>query len=273
MENQGKKRVGLCYKLVRYGNYADLLTYTIPELSLKKDDDVSVEKKELSLSEKIELKKKHLRRCARDIKRLIYCNPELTRFATLTYKENMQDYDKAMIDFKNFMKRLNYSLGENAVSLKYISVLEYQKRGAIHFHFLFDRYIPVKLMEKAWGHGFVSLKCVRSVCSCVAYITKYMTKFDTGSAILDRKKAYRTSRNLNRPEELITQCPFEIKEYIDSIKNKEDVSVQCYRTDYVETDFVGQIVIESFVFVDNSNYDFLTDKELKARLKGVQVRE
>lgn len=73
----------------------------------------------------------NLARARRAIIDIIRLNLELSScLLTLTYKENMQDYERAYKDFNKFVKRVEYRY---KISLRYLRVIELQKRGAIHF--------------------------------------------------------------------------------------------------------------------------------------------
>lgn len=104
-------------------------------------------------------------------------------------------------------------------SLKYIAIWERQQRGAIHYHvILFNLpFVEAKKLEEIWGNGFIRInlieenkkekgkkqskkkqdkKASRTVSS---YLTKYFTK-DIDDRVRE-KKAYFSSRNLERPKE------------------------------------------------------------------------
>ena len=93
--------------------------------------------------------------------RLVDCNfNDNTSFLTLTTKENIQDRNKFKNLLKTFIKRFNYNIFQTKKNqLKYIAVLEKQKRGAWHAHILlFDvPYIPHNQLLKLWGHGAVRI--------------------------------------------------------------------------------------------------------------------
>ena len=55
-------------------------------------------------------------------------------FVTLTFRENVQDYDTAVKGFKLFTKRLRRKLED----VHYIATLEIQQRGAYYFHLLIN---------------------------------------------------------------------------------------------------------------------------------------
>jgi len=84
--------------------------------------------------------------------------------------------------------------------------VEFQDRGAIHYHMLADfAYIEHNDLEKIWGNGFVWIRDLltsnngKPVDNVGAYIVKYMNK-----KIIDKKlmgkNAYFTSKNLKKPE-------------------------------------------------------------------------
>lgn len=154
-------------------------------------------------NKKIENRKKVETRIRNNVRRLALANfNEHSRFFTATFKENVTDMDFANNEFKKFIKRLKYSYDD----FKYLVVVEFQKRGAIHYHMLSDfGYIEQKELEKIWGNGFVWIRDLlnankgKPVDNIGAYIVKYMNKNIIDKRLMG-KKAYFTSRNLKRPE-------------------------------------------------------------------------
>lgn len=145
-----------------------------------------------------------LSRARREIIELIRLNlvPD-SCLLTLTYKENVQDYNKAYRDFYNFVKLIRYKYN---LTLKYIRVIELQKRGAIHFHVIvfnpeFCR-ISYNEIYSIWGHGAVHIRKIEVLDDVTAdkvgnYLGKYLTK---SKEIAPNKKIYTTSRNIKRLE-------------------------------------------------------------------------
>lgn len=182
-------------------------------------------------------------RAHKNIQRLIDANfgmwinefgrPYISKFLTLTYAENIQDLDKTNEDFTLFMKRLNYQIFKSKRSIiKYLVVIEFQKRGAVHYHLVLfnlpymDREIYFSVFEKAWGHGFVNVKTVpdRGV---GRYITKYMTKSD--DVRLRDNKSYFASRKIFRPliirdesfiRILLRKLPTEAQQYANAYSSE-----------------------------------------------------
>ena len=87
---------------------------------------------------------KVLTRAKNRLRRLINANvgaygQEFTsKFVTLTFGGNITDLDSAHYEFKKFLKRLNYAMyGTKKANLRYSVVVEFQERGAVHYHIVF----------------------------------------------------------------------------------------------------------------------------------------
>lgn len=123
---------------------------------------------------------------------------EYAKFVTLTFRDNLKDVKKANKAFKQFIQRLRYKYYD----FKYIAVIEFQKRGAVHYHMLSDLpFIPVDEVKKIWGNGFVKIQAIDHVDNIGAYLVKYMNK-DNDDTRLQGEKGYLMSKNLAKPLEL-----------------------------------------------------------------------
>lgn len=164
------------------------------------------------------------------------------KFITLTYAKNMQDLEKADIDFKNFIKRLKYRY--KLKGLKYLAVRERQKRGAIHYHILCDwdiellgeghtRELERFIGQEVWKHGFVDIKAIGHVDNVGAYLIKYMTK-NLSLELYKNKKLYLCSKGLKRPLEYKeSEAEAIIKFY--GLDNKKEVFTNAYESEYLGT--------------------------------------
>lgn len=151
----------------------------------------------------IKRKQKHYEQMRWEISRIIDCNfDDNTKFMTLTFKENIQDVKYTNVEFKKFIKRLNYYLyNEKKQKLKYLAVWEKQKRGAIHYHIIFFElpFINIDELQRIWGNGFVKINKidVDSKDNRGRYVSKYFSKD------IDEKdykqKAFFKSLNLKKP--------------------------------------------------------------------------
>lgn len=97
---------------------------------------------------------------ARRAKRMLrrYCAANrLNRLGTLTYRGEGQHSPAALrSDVGAFFRRLRGSVGE---AFPYLWVPEWHKSGhGLHVHFAVGRFIGVRTIEAAWGHGFVHIK-------------------------------------------------------------------------------------------------------------------
>lgn len=139
----------------------------------------------------------------RDMVRRLACsnfNAQYDKFFTLTFAANKTDVKECNYIFMKFIQRLKYKYKKD---LKYLAVIEFQKRGAVHYHVLSNiPYIPQDELQELWGEGFVYINAITHVDNIGAYIVKYMTKDNTDER-LQGLKAYLFSRNLKRPEELL----------------------------------------------------------------------
>jgi hypothetical protein len=148
------------------------------------------------------------RRASMAFRRIVSSNlgggSALPVLVTLTYADNFTDLSGAYKHFSNFINTLRRKFGRG---FKYVSVPEFQKRGAVHFHALFWG-IPeeIFLLEREdrtlrgfWGFGHVFVKRTDGASALAFYLAKYFTK-----AYLDprlkNQKSYVASRNVKRPE-------------------------------------------------------------------------
>ena len=144
---------------------------------------------------------KTLHRASNRVRRLINANiGEHSKFITLTFAENVTNLKKANYEWKKFKQRVEYELG---YKLQYVAVVEFQKRGAIHYHVVMFNapYIKNKRLNELWGHGFVKINRIKHVDNVGAYVTKYMTK-DCNDPRLIGEKMWFSSKGLEEPKEI-----------------------------------------------------------------------
>jgi len=124
-------------------------------------------------------------------------------FLTFTFAENVCDVPTANKHFSDFIERLNYAFSKRHL---YLAIVEFQKRGAVHYHCIFfnmapeveDRERAERTVAKLWGHGFVDIERIRSARRVAPYVCKYLDKAVHDKRLLG-KKAFFTSRGLLRP--------------------------------------------------------------------------
>jgi len=157
-------------------------------------------------------KKESLFRAKSRLKRLINSNawhwfkengkPFVPIFVTLTFKDNLTDIQEANYEYKKFIQRINFALGYKANRLKYVVVIQFQKRGAVHYHLVFFNLPYVKDLKnellKIWKNGFTNFRKIRNVKNVGRYMTRYMAK-DVNDKRLYGQKCFFGSNFLKQP--------------------------------------------------------------------------
>ena len=227
-------------KLILSGNHAQLLKYEVFEhsigIKINYSDDF---KKTNSL-----LVSTH--RTRRELTNLAYANfdqwGEKTKILTLTKRANL-DLTQGAQYFKKFIRSISDLLHYR---LQYVSVPEFQERGAVHYHMLMFNFpfmdkVYAKL-RTLWGDPQVNLDTIRnqgSVEANVRYITKYITKQATDERFFNRRRYY-PSRELKRPV-IITN---------DQMIEMIDWSLKPFQTkkDTFQTQFCGNMTSIEYDF-------------------------
>jgi len=161
------------------------------------------EPKQLDAFEQLELKKKKqqysVNRTRTEIRRLINSNPQLTKFMTLTFAENITDLKTANYIFNQFIKRMTYKYPD----FKYLAIPEFQKRGAVHYHLLCEMpFIHYKYITEIWGQGNIDIRTLTKVSNIGAYVCKYLGKDMFDDRTFGKKKFFR-SQTLLEPVEIL----------------------------------------------------------------------
>ena len=108
-----------------------------------------------------------------------------------------------------------------------MAVIQFQERGAVHYHMLSDLpYIPKNEFFKIWGKGFVKINDIKNVDNVGAYIIGYMNKKIDDKRLL-KNKSYLISKNLNKAKELFGHKAIKCMDKND-LWNKEPVYFNSY---------------------------------------------
>jgi len=157
-------------------------------------------KREYSRGGNDERRKDSIVRTQIKIRNIIDCNIGIERikFLTLTYAKNVTDISEAMADWNVFIKKLRYRYGK----IEYLTVIEFQKRGAVHFHTVFfnvgyKKNIN-KVIDELWRHGFIKYKSLGHVKWIGLYVSKYFSKNSFDDRLYGRK-GYFCSQGLRKP--------------------------------------------------------------------------
>lgn len=227
-----------------------------------------------SEEEYLKRRRKTLLKDKNNIQDLINCNINAykikgrivtPKFLTLTFKDNITDLKYSNNEFKNYIKRLNYYISlkvKNYEGLKYVAVIEFQDRGAVHYHILLFNmpYIPHSVLLEKWDLGSVYIEGFirngkkntlaysnrndgflvngQQVKNIGAYITKtmnYMIK-SLEDDRLSGQKCYLNSKGLFTPKIIdLNNC--EIKEEVSAfgytLTPSELVFVNTYDNEYI----------------------------------------
>ena len=218
-------------KIVVAGNVVEVYEYQTPVIYGYSDNRKTSKGRQVSadLKDKEKNREQVLSRARRDLRRIINSNiKKYSKFLTLTFKENVQDLDYANNEFKKFIKRLNYHY---KIKLKYSTVIEFQKRGSIHYHCILYNLISkidINQLEMIWNNGFIKINAIDSVDNVGAYVCKYMTKTDD-KRLLGRKM-YFNSRGLNKPIEIKESQT--VGALVSSLQNNSPKYEKTFSNDY-----------------------------------------
>lgn len=160
------KKAIICGNVIEIINYSTAVSYGIENsFARSSKKGICADKREDNIS-----------RAKNNLRRLINTNSSSKdSFLTLTYADNVSDVKKCKVDLKRFIQALKRYLG---VSMKYCYVVEFQKRGALHFHIiLFDvPKISLSVLKASWPHGTIHINRINKVDNVGAYVVKYMSK-------------------------------------------------------------------------------------------------
>lgn len=232
----------------------------------------------LSKEEELSNRKRVMTRNKNDIRDLVNSNAYAwsdekhrtirPKFLTLTFKDNVTDLDYANREFKKFIQRLNRHIKKDWTSfdgVQYVAVVEFQKRGAVHYHLLLFNmpYIEWSLLLDKWGLGGAYIEGFKDkqgntvdmsydsekecfvannteVHNIGAYITKtmeYMSK-SLDDERLKGRKCYFTSRGLKKSLVIndTSKCSEKEKEIVkfaDSLSPDNKVFSNTYFNEHV----------------------------------------
>lgn len=223
------------------------LRHTFKELF---DDDSSnnlVSKKDLALDTSkdmhFEILDKNIIRTKLSLQRIAKTNAKYwTSFITLTYEENFTDIQASKKHLHNFFRQVTRVKPD----FRYLCIIEFQKRGAIHYHLLTNLstqdnniIVPQKSNNKFydvkyWNYGFTGYEEVTGdMRKIVGYISKYMSKECDNRLFGIRRYSY--SRNLDKP----------IIEYLDTTDSRH--------LEYLKSLLANKTVIYTNTYLDKND--------------------
>lgn len=188
-----------------------------------------------------------LRRARQEVRRIVNANvgaygEQFTaKFLTLTFGDNVTDLDQAHYEFKKFIQRMNYLIfGVKSGNLRYTAVVQFQERGAVHYHVIIYNipYVKWKKIERTWRNGHIWINKIDDVDNVGAYVCRYMTK-EVDDERLRGRKCYFNSRGLFKP------IVIEDEKKVEMIKRSLPIEKRTVSVAY-ENDHTGVTIYEQY---------------------------
>jgi hypothetical protein len=243
LTNQILRKTGLFYELYTYKIPIEVGSSRLTTREKRPDllpRDLSPEKRSIYAYKASCRAKQNLRRLTFGN---MYNSPERLKFLTLTFKDNVTDYDYANYEWQKFRQRLNYFTG---TKIEYVAVHEKQKRGAIHYHaILFNcPYIPQPKILDLWGN-YVFIKEINKTQGTIFYLTKYLTKAFEDPDLRAKKRYF---QNLTF-QPYRTGNKQEIDLLLTPISCKPPLSVARYDMKNANGDTIQEIIKKEYVAI------------------------
>ena len=143
--------------------------------------------------------------------RQLILSANLTHLLTLTYRENITDFNRASDDLNRFVRKVKVQLP----GWLYVAVAEQQERGAWHWHLAVRGRQNVEMLRTVWrdivGEGNIDVSAPKGTRKdqrlyLVQYLSKYLVKGFTNNLKLNKHR-FRASRNIQVPSESFTLPP------------------------------------------------------------------
>lgn len=164
------------------------------------------------LSEQREANEERAVRRARSNLRRKILSAGADHLLTLTYRENITDFEQAGDDLSRFVRLIKAQLP----AWVYVAVAEQQKRGAWHWHLAVCGRQDVALLRACWrqvvGEGNIDVNPPKAAghhrqFALVKYLGKYLAKsFETGQRELNGRR-FRSSLGISVPCQMISLPP------------------------------------------------------------------
>ena len=209
----------ITHKIIKSGDIVERYVYEKGYLKgyEMSESDVKAREEGFGDESEEEIRERSLRRAKTNLRRLVNANVGqygegcTAKFLTLTFRENIRDVKNANYYFTKFIKRLNYAIKS---ILKYTAVVEFQKRGAIHYHVILYNmpFVHWEKILKVWKagnkDGGIWINKIDDVENVGAYVGEYLGQSDKGQGRdvdddrLKGQKSYFSSRGLYKPIEI-----------------------------------------------------------------------
>lgn len=183
-----------------YGDYVDLYIHEKPIIkakNLQSRRNHGFKQKE-KVDRSNDYRRRNSIRALNNIRQLTLANfnNDYVKLLTLTFGDCDFDITNPRICNKLLSKFLQ-KLRKRFPTFKYLGVIEFQKRGAVHYHVLCDLpFFDKEDLATLWGHGFIDIRKPDFMVG--SYLFKYLSK-----TLYDQKlkgvRVYFYSKNLTKP--------------------------------------------------------------------------
>lgn len=252
MKIRGKNRVIICNKIIETYEYEHEIFLNEESEKIEKEKPKKQKNKITKKREnKIENRLTSNWRARKNMRRIINTNAGIYPkpngemfppvFLTLTFGKHITEIQRANKKFTAFIKKLNYRFKEILKrNLAYTGVIEFQKKGRIHYHIVFYNlpFIHKDRIAEIWGNGFIKIKKTDDIPNLGSYLGKYMGKV-LGDSRLCGKKSYFSSRGLKQPKKLVGEKAKIVSEGLKK-SLKPDYERNC------ENEYVGKYVLRFY---------------------------
>ncbi len=253
-------------KIIKSGNVIELFEYEkgywvgwpqIKRFKNKFEKERDRQRKELMQTK---IREDNVRRARQKIMRIMYSNPQLQTFLTLTFGSEVLDLKTSNQFFDRFVKRMSYAQPD----FQYMAVPEFQNKSKrVHYHLVTNYPIPVfknddermayeRWFEKEhWKNGFVCFKQIDNSKNLGYYISKYLSKemFDERYF---RKRKFFYSKDLNLPE--VIDHAEEVEDFLSFF---EPEALELVRENEFYSHHCGQTKHNTYKIAQMQNHDEL----------------
>ncbi len=232
-------------KIVQSGDLIEIYQYEKAPIPQKKS-----KRKERRKPYKGYKSERHIKRAVFQFRRKVRATQILGTpcMVTLTMAECVSISDAYKLHTEFFV-RMRKVFGKDII---WITVPEFQKRGAVHFHSLVWR-LPQRIIneerdsriiQNLWGYGYVDLIPTDGSTALSGYLAKYMSKAMHDERLFG-KKAYSCSRNTLSPVSLTSEAS--VAFFKDNFKiDRKGSNLEPTREREYETKWLGRIYYRAY---------------------------
>jgi len=235
-----KNKFVKCSNFLEFKEFQNSVGFDFPRV----ENNNKSKSSDLSYSEKLENRAQSLARTRSLFRYRIFANPDLKYFMTLTFADNITDIEKANSLFTKFIEKLRYRYPD----FKYVAVIEHQRRGAVHYHLLYNMRVSMPDKSGLWPHGYSRVeKPDKDRLGMYQYLGKYLNKVSADDQRLWGKKCFWSSHNLCGWISFNNRDVFQVLEMVQRM-------IEVYGGDYVlskfsyNSDYGGYTQIWRFMF-------------------------